>query len=63
MHMGKVKASGSVETLDIGGKECGANSVLGELVLRWLKEDYEDRGPRNRLKSEGDTYKNYVSYQ
>ena len=25
------------------------NSLLSELVLRWLKEDLEERGPREKL--------------
>lgn len=63
MHLGKVKCSGTIESFDIGRKGAFGNSPLGELVLRWLGEDYEDRGPRHRLKSEGDTYKKYVALE
>ena len=58
MHMGKLKEWGSVEKFDIGGVKKSGNSQLGELVLTWLKEDLRDRGPRNRLASEGRTYEN-----
>jgi len=57
MSMGKVKEWGGVEKFDLGkGMETG-NSVLGELVLGWLREDLVERGPRNgKVGSEGKTY-------
>ncbi|KAF2005668.1 ABC transporter domain-containing protein [Amniculicola lignicola CBS 123094] len=61
MALGKVKKWGSVEELDIqqqdGQKKfVSANSQLGELVLQWLQEDLDERGPRNRPKPEGKSY-------
>jgi CCR4-NOT complex subunit CAF16 len=32
------------------------NSLLGELVLEWLREDLAERGPRNGQQSESKTY-------
>jgi len=34
------------------------NSLLGELVLKWLQEDLDERGPRNQP-AEGKTYQSY----
>ena len=56
MHMGKVKEWGSMEKFDVGGLKKSGNSQLGELVLEWLKEDLEERGPRHGRSSEGKTY-------
>ena len=35
--------------VNVGGGEEG-NSKLSELVLRWLEEDLEERGPREHMK-------------
>lgn len=56
MHLGKVKEWGSMESFDFGGLRKSGNSQLGELVLDWLKEDLEERGPRDGSASEGKTY-------
>ena len=56
MHMGKVKGWGSMETFDVGGLKKTGNSQLGELVLQWLKDDLEERGPRGGRASEGKSY-------
>lgn len=56
MHLGKVKEWGSMESFDFGGLRKSGNSQLGELVLEWLKEDLEKRGPRDGSASEGKTY-------
>lgn len=56
MHLGKVKEWGSMESFDFGGLRKSGNSQLGELVLEWLKEDLEERGPRDGSASEGKTY-------
>ena len=56
MHMGKLKGWGSMKHFDIEGVHKSGNSQLGELVLEWLREDLEERGPRKRFKSEGKTY-------
>lgn len=63
MHLGTVKEWGLADKLlarvlrDEAKAESG-NSRLGELVLTWLKEDLEDRGPRSQNKRgpEGKTY-------
>ncbi|KAJ2903001.1 ABC transporter [Zalerion maritima] len=38
------------------GRFRNGNSMLGELVLRWLRADLEDRGPRSHNITEGMTY-------
>ncbi|KAH6684491.1 P-loop containing nucleoside triphosphate hydrolase protein [Halenospora varia] len=61
MSMGRVKQWGPVEKLEVPEVEGGAsgNSKLGMLVLGWLKEDLEERGPRNNMVgSEGKAYNN-----
>ena len=58
MHVGRVKEWGHVESFDIGGMKKSGNSQLGELVLTWLKDDLEERGPRGGRPSEGKTYEN-----
>lgn len=57
MHLGKVKAFGSVESFHEQVPEwTSENSRLGELVLRWLKEDMQARGPRNGRGNQAKTY-------
>ncbi|KXX73730.1 ABC transporter I family member 20 [Madurella mycetomatis] len=66
MHLGKVKGWGLAEEMlrevDEGGDEkmvgVPGNSKLGELVLRWLRDDLKERGPRSqhRRGPEGWTY-------
>lgn len=61
MSMGKVKQWGEVEKLQLKDSELTStgNSRLGMLVLGWLKEDFEERGPRNNtVGSEGKAYFN-----
>ena len=59
MHLGKVKEWGPVEKFEIEtAVPKSGNSRLGELVLRWLRADLEDRGPRHGAASEGKTYEN-----
>lgn len=57
MHLGRVRQWGSLDKfksdVPAGTSE---NSVLGELVLRWLKEDLATRGPRNGQQSESKAY-------
>lgn len=59
MSLGKVKEWGEVESFDLqgrGGPHSG-NSRLGELVLGWLKDDLQERGPRRGAHgSEGKAY-------
>lgn len=59
MSLGKVKKWGSVEDMKVKVEQAESkftgNSQLGELVLKWLQEDLDERGPRNG-KGEGKTY-------
>ncbi|SPN97255.1 related to ATP-binding cassette (ABC) transporter [Cephalotrichum gorgonifer] len=59
MHLGRVKEWAPAEKIlgDVGPTADG-NSQLGGLVLKWLKEDLRDRGPRSQLKinPEGKSY-------
>ncbi|KAL1972482.1 hypothetical protein VTN31DRAFT_6896 [Thermomyces dupontii] len=48
MHMGKVKQWGRMEDFkEEVPNRSPDNSLLGELVLHWLKQDLQERGPRN----------------
>ncbi|KAG9232770.1 P-loop containing nucleoside triphosphate hydrolase protein [Amylocarpus encephaloides] len=61
MSLGRVKQWGPIEELELkeGEGESKGNSRLGVLVLGWLKEDLEERGPRNGMfGSEGKAYYN-----
>ena len=59
MSLGKVKKWGSTEDMDVKVEQSErmytGNSQLGELVLKWLQEDLNERGPRNG-KGEGMAY-------
>ena len=57
MHLGRVKHFGSISTFNIGGVKNSGNSRLGELVLAWLRQDLEERGPR-KIPNQGRTYEN-----
>lgn len=60
MSLGKVKEWGATDDFEIEGKGgYTGNSRLGELVLAWLMEDLEERGPRN--KGEGSEGKAYIA--
>jgi CCR4-NOT complex subunit CAF16 len=53
MHLGQVKQWGAMR--EFAGQvpnRTSENSLLGDLVLHWLTEDLQARGPRNRLPSE-----------
>ncbi|KAK7751288.1 CCR4-NOT regulatory complex component [Diatrype stigma] len=62
MHLGAVREWGPADRFlgPDGGAALGrtGNSRLGELVLRWLRADLADRGPRNQrtMGTEGLTY-------
>ena len=56
MHVGRVKEWGSMGKFDVGGFRKTGNSLLGELVLDWLKDDLRERGPRGGGTGEGKTY-------
>lgn len=59
MSMGKVKEWGEISSFDIKGINETGNSELGELVLKWLRFDLEERGPRNHGHgSEATAYQN-----
>ena len=55
MHMGRLKEWGNMDKFEVGSLKKTGNSQLGELVLKWLKQDIEERGPRSG-KGEGKTY-------
>lgn len=59
MSLGKVKEWGAMGKFDemVNGDKrmVSGNSKLGELVLKWLKEDLEERGPRDQM-GQGKTY-------
>jgi len=57
MSLGKVKKWGSMKDFDVTDGSVGntGNSKLGELVLKWLQEDLDERGPRMPA-SDGKTY-------
>lgn len=59
MAQGRVKEWGAMERFDAETDKYNnsGNSKLGELVLKWLKEDLEERGPRGG-KGEGAAYQN-----
>lgn len=56
MHLGRVKEAGGMDKYldearmarDSVDEETG-NSLLSELVLKWLQEDLEERGPREKM--------------
>lgn len=57
MHLGTVKQWGEMEKFQKSAPQgVSENSVLGELVLEWLKEDLKARGPRNGRSSQAKTY-------
>jgi CCR4-NOT complex subunit CAF16 len=58
MSLGRVKKWGQTETLVAETSDVSqtGNSRLGQLVLKWLKEDLDERGPRNRVDPEGKSY-------
>ncbi|KAF2766945.1 ABC transporter domain-containing protein [Teratosphaeria nubilosa] len=59
MSLGKVKKWGEMGSFEVPGVGDGGiegNSRLGQLVLQWLREDLEERGPRRGQAAEGKTY-------
>ncbi|PYH28692.1 putative ABC transporter [Aspergillus neoniger CBS 115656] len=56
MHLGSVRQWGPIEKFREEVKESSENSQLGVLVLKWLKEDLQSRGPRNGSTSQAKTY-------
>ncbi|KAL4899256.1 hypothetical protein BDW74DRAFT_117395 [Aspergillus multicolor] len=56
MHLGNVRQWGAIEKFKAEAPETSENSQLGEIVLKWLKEDLHARGPRNVRGNEGKTY-------
>ncbi|KAJ9638888.1 CCR4-NOT regulatory complex component [Coniosporium apollinis] len=61
MSLGRVKKWGSMKDFNVLADKSiqTGNSQLGELVLRWLQEDLDERGPRNGRGSQGKTYQSY----
>ncbi|KAL3431687.1 P-loop containing nucleoside triphosphate hydrolase protein [Aspergillus tetrazonus] len=56
MHLGNVRQWGAIEKFKEEAPETSENSQLGEIVLKWLKEDLQARGPRNSRGSQAKTY-------
>ena len=58
MSLGKVKKWDKMESFEVPTSDGGVegNSRLGQLVLKWLREDLEERGPRKGLGAEGRSY-------
>lgn len=57
MHLGRVKTWGPVETYHEQVPQwTSENSRLGELVLKWLKEDLKSRGRRDGQSTDFKTY-------
>lgn len=58
MALGKVKKWGGIEDFYATRTDVphSGNSQLGEIVLKWLQEDLDERGPRNGQAAEGKTY-------
>jgi CCR4-NOT complex subunit CAF16 len=58
MSLGKVKKWGEMDSFEVPASDGGVegNSRLGQLVLQWLREDLEERGPRHGLGAEGKSY-------
>lgn len=58
MHLGNVRQWGEIEKFqkEVPQGASSENSLLGELVLKWLKEDLAARGPRNGRSTQAKTY-------
>ncbi|KAI9721128.1 MAG: CCR4-NOT regulatory complex component [Chrysothrix sp. TS-e1954] len=58
MGLGRVKRAGAMGDFreEAAGAETGGSSELGVLVLKWLREDLEERGPRKGRGGQGKTY-------
>ncbi|KAL4747667.1 hypothetical protein BDW72DRAFT_9954 [Aspergillus terricola var. indicus] len=56
MHLGNVRQWGAIDRFKEEAPETSENSQLGEIVLKWLKEDLQARGPRNARGSQAKTY-------
>ncbi|TKA68772.1 hypothetical protein B0A49_07335 [Cryomyces minteri] len=66
MSLGRVKKWGSIEDFSevqdgqASRERANGNSQLGQLVLEWLREDLEERGPRGGGRGgQGKTYENH----
>ncbi|KAE8377901.1 P-loop containing nucleoside triphosphate hydrolase protein [Aspergillus bertholletiae] len=59
MNLGNVKQWGPIEKFRNEVPKTSENSQLGELVLKWLKEDLRARGPRNGRQGQAKTYESF----
>ncbi|KAK4998370.1 CCR4-NOT regulatory complex component [Elasticomyces elasticus] len=61
MSLGRVKKWGAIGKFDVSAGQFSktGNSQLGQLVLEWLQEDLDERGPRKGMGSEGKTYESH----
>lgn len=59
MHLGQVKQWGPMESFnETVPNRSAENSLLGDLVMHWLRQDLQSRGPRNPHSGQGKTYPN-----
>lgn len=57
MHLGQVKQWGPMESFnETIPNRSAENSLLGDLVMHWLRQDLQVRGPRNPHSGQGRTY-------
>jgi CCR4-NOT complex subunit CAF16 len=49
MHLGRLKQWGTPDRWNLSDIKSGGNSALGQLVINWLQEDLDARGPRSQL--------------
>jgi len=66
MSLGRVKKWGPIDGFETDAQNAATkqdaksgNSKLGQLVLQWLREDIEERGPRGGQASQGKTYESH----
>ncbi|KAI5293753.1 CCR4-NOT regulatory complex component [Ascosphaera acerosa] len=61
MHMGQIKDFDRMDRFELEASTTSGNSVLSEIVLRWLREDLKARGPRPGRQGEGIVVEENVS--
>jgi len=60
MSLGRVKKWGTIEDIEVSSQAGkSGNSRLGDIVMDWLQEDLDERGPRNGHQGQGKTYQSY----
>jgi len=60
MSLGRVKKWGAIGDIEVSAQAGkSGNSRLGDIVMHWLQEDLDERGPRNGHQGQGKTYQSY----